>query len=64
MASVLPALVVEFEAVQVASLVNERGGVEERSVQVLRGTDNEEGNIVNDGNFGDVVHGRRVAQGL
>ena len=61
MAFGLTAIVVEVEAAQVASFVDERDGVEERSVHVLRGTTIEESNIVNEGNFGDVVPGRRNA---
>ena len=59
MASIVPRLQYRLQASSM-SVVAWR----ERSVQVFRGTANEEGDIVNDGNFGDVVHGRRVAQGL
>ena len=55
----LAALVVEVQAVQVASLVDERNGEDERSGHVLRGTTSEECNVVD-----EVVHGRRAAQRL
>ena len=60
----LAAPAVGVETVQAASLVDERDGVEERSVHVLRGATDEEGNVVNRGNFGDVAHRRRPTQGL
>ena len=48
----LAALAVEFEAVQVASLVDERHGAVERSGHILGATANEEGNVVDEGDLG------------
>ena len=42
----LAALVVEVQTVQAAGLIDERDGVEERSVHVLRGAGNGEGRVV------------------
>ena len=51
-------------AVQVASLIEERDGVDERNVHVVRFAFDEESNVVIEGNFGDEVRGRHVAPGL